>query len=75
MRNRIWGKVLVTAAAAVLAAAVLAFLYYYVTAARMAAELDGLKTAVSEYESAQTAAYIVVSDVKAGNYVDRKSVV
>ncbi len=74
MRNRIWGKVLVTAAAAVLAAAVLAFLYYYVTAARMAAELDGLKTAVSEYESAQTAAYIVVSDVKAGNYVQMADV-
>lgn len=69
MRKSNTTKILAVAAIFVIAAALAAFFYYYYTASRMANELKGLEDTIQEYEDSLTPVYIVVNDVKAGNYV------
>lgn len=74
MRRKTTTVALALIAVILIAGALIAFLYFFETSRRVKNELNDLHETVNAYESSLTDVYILLNDVKAGNYVQESDI-
>lgn len=74
MRRKTTTVALALIAVILIVGALIAFLYFFETSRRVKNELNDLHETVNAYESSLTDVYILLNDVKAGNYVQESDI-